>query len=150
MIRKDEHWMSHALALALRAEREGEVPIGAVLVRDNELLAEGWNKPISSHDPSAHAEIVAIRHAAEAVKNYRLPGTTLYVTLEPCAMCAGALIQARIERLVFGAYDPRAGAIESVFEVVTNSQLNHRVKYSGGVLQQECANLLQSFFKKRR
>jgi tRNA(adenine34) deaminase len=146
----DERWMRHALKLAHRARELGEVPVGAVLVRGDEVVAEGWNRPIASHDPSAHAEMVAMREAAAALKNYRLGGLTLYVTLEPCVMCAGAIVHARIERLVFGATDPKAGAVNSVYDVIANPRLNHRPAWTGGVLAGECGALLQEFFRARR
>jgi tRNA(adenine34) deaminase len=146
----DARWMQHALRLAHRAADLGEVPVGAVLVRDDEVIAEGWNRPIASHDPSAHAEMVALREAAASLRNYRLGGLTLYVTLEPCVMCAGAVIHARLSRLVFGAADPKAGAVNSVYDVIANPKLNHRVDWTGGVLANECGALLQEFFKARR
>lgn len=142
--------MRRALELAHRAELEGEVPVGAVVVRDGELLGEGWNRPISSHDPTAHAEIQALRQAASLVNNYRLPGTTLYVTLEPCVMCAGAMIHARVERLVYAASDPKTGAAGSVFDTLLSDKHNHRVQCEGGVLEEESAELLREFFRKRR
>jgi tRNA(adenine34) deaminase len=142
--------MRHALKLAQRAAELGEVPVGAVLVRNDEVIAEGWNQPIAAHDPSAHAEMVAMRQAAQALQNYRLNGLTLYVTLEPCVMCAGAIIHARLERLVFGAADPKAGAVHSVYDVIANPKLNHRPQWTGGVLAQECAAPLQEFFRQRR
>lgn len=146
----DKHWMKRALDLARQAELDGEVPVGAVLVMDNEIIGEGSNSPISNHDPSAHAEIVALRAAGQHLQNYRLPGTTLYVTLEPCCMCAGAIIQARIERLVFAASDPKAGAAGSVFDLLHSDKLNHRLEIIGGVMAGESAELLQTFFKSRR
>ncbi|HWP94492.1 MAG TPA: tRNA adenosine(34) deaminase TadA [Gammaproteobacteria bacterium] len=146
----DIDWMRHALALARRAEREGEVPVGAVLVRDGIPVAEGWNQPIAATDPTAHAEIVALRAAALACGNYRLPDTTLYVTLEPCPMCAGALVHARVRRLVFGASDPRAGAASTVFDIVRAEALNHRLEVTGGVLAEECGELLRRFFAAKR
>lgn len=146
----DSAWMARALKLASRAESEGEVPVGALLVRDGELVAEGWNRPIGSHDATAHAEIEVLRAAGRKLGNYRLPGTTLYVTLEPCMMCAGAIVHARVERLVYGAADPRTGAVESVFNVLDESSLNHRVRYEGGVLAEESAELLRRFFRARR
>lgn len=142
--------MSQALQLAQKAEALGEVPVGAVLIKDNTLISEGWNQPIGQHDPTAHAEIDAIRKAATTLGNYRLPDTTLYVTLEPCAMCAGAIIHARIKRVVFAAYDPRAGAAGSVFSILGTTQLNHLVEVSGGVLEQDSAMLLKTFFQARR
>jgi len=123
----DEHWMHEAISLAHKAEERGEVPVGAVMVMDGECVGEGWNQPIARHDPSAHAEIVAIRDAAGRKKNYRLPDSTLYVTFEPCAMCAGAILHARIARVVFGAYDPEAGAAGSVFSILGTRELNHHV-----------------------
>jgi len=146
----DLGWMRHALRLAQRARDLGEVPVGAVLVKDGAVVAEGWNQPIAAHDPSAHAEMVAMREAARALKNYRLTGLTLYVTLEPCVMCAGAIIHARIGRLVFGAADPKAGAVNSVYDVIANPRLNHRVGWTGGVLADECGAILQDFFRARR
>ena len=146
----DYDWMARALTLAQRAAELGEVPVGAVLVRDQTCLAEGWNQPISRHDPSAHAEIVVLRDAAKKVRNYRLPGTTLYVTLEPCAMCAGALIQARVQRVVFGAGDSRNGACGTVFNILQNPTLNHRIEIKAGVLAEDCATLLRRFFRARR
>lgn len=142
--------MQAALELAREAQRAGEVPVGAVIVKDDVIVGRGWNHPISARDPTAHAEIAALREAAEALGNYRLPGTTLYVTLEPCAMCAGAMVQARVKRLVFGALDPRAGAAGSVFDIVRASQLNHRLEVTGGMLADECGELLKRFFELRR
>jgi len=146
----DEKWMRHALSLAGRAAEQGEVPVGAVLVRDGELLGEGWNRPIGLHDPSAHAEMLAMREAAARIGNYRLTGTTLYVTLEPCVMCAGAIVHARVGRLVFGARDPKAGAVDSVYDVIARPRLNHVVQWQGGVLEEECGALLRDFFRARR
>ncbi|MEO0972930.1 MAG: tRNA adenosine(34) deaminase TadA [Pseudomonadota bacterium] len=148
--REDERWMRHAYALAQRAEAQGEVPVGCVLVREGALLAEGSNSPIARHDPTAHAEMVAIRAAARALGTYRLTGTTLYVTLEPCPMCAGAMVHARIQRLVYAAPDPRAGAAGSVFDVVDHPQLNHRLRVSAGVLGELCSAHLREFFVSRR
>jgi tRNA(adenine34) deaminase len=146
----DERWMRHALKLARRAQDLGEVPVGAVIVEGDEIVAEGWNRPIASHDPSAHAEMVAMREAAAMRRNYRLGGLTLYVTLEPCVMCAGAIIHARIARLVFGASDPRAGAVNSLYDIIGRPRLNHRPEWTGGVLAEECGVLLQEFFRARR
>ena len=146
----DEYWMRRALALAERAGAEGEVPVGAALVMDGDCIGEGWNRSISTSDPTAHAEIMALRAGAVQQKNYRLPGATLYVSLEPCAMCAGAIILARIKRVVYAAADPRTGAAGSVFDILQSDQLNHRVELSSGVLEQESANLLQTFFRERR
>ncbi len=145
-----EAWMRRALALADRAENEGEVPIGAVVVRDGKLLGEGWNQVIGAADPTAHAEIVALRDAARACGNYRLPGAVLYVTLEPCTMCAGALIHARIERLVFAAREPRAGVVCSNSRLLDEPWYNHRVDWLDGVLAQESAARLKAFFQARR
>ncbi|BAN69294.1 tRNA adenosine(34) deaminase TadA [endosymbiont of unidentified scaly snail isolate Monju] len=148
---EDEHWMRHALALARRAEAEGEVPVGAVLVRDGEPIGEGWNRPIGEHDPSAHAEIMALRAAGKAVGNYRLPDSTLYVTLEPCPMCAGAIVHARVARVVFGASDPRTGAAGSVFDMLpSDARFNHRTACDGGLLADEAGELLRAFFRARR
>ena len=146
----DDKWMRHALTLAQRAAEAGEVPVGAAIVNGGVVIGQGWNQPIGAHDPSAHAEMVALREAARCIKNYRLPETTLYVTLEPCVMCAGAIIHARVQRLVFGAWDPKAGAVSSVYDVVANPRLNHRVEWTGGVLEDECGLLLREFFRARR
>jgi tRNA(adenine34) deaminase len=146
----DVAFMRRALALAQHAEAAGEVPVGAVVVQGEEIIGEGWNQPIRAHDPSAHAEIVALRAAATQLRNYRLSDTTLYVTLEPCAMCAGAIVQARVARVVFGATDPKAGAGGSVFNLLAAEQLNHRAEVSGGVLAAECGELLRRFFQQRR
>jgi len=142
--------MARAIELARVAESQGEVPVGAVLVRDDVLLAEGYNRPISACDPTAHAEVVALRAAAAQAGNYRLPGSTLYVTLEPCAMCAGAIVQARVARVVFGARDPRAGAAGSVFQVFGEARLNHRPVVVEGILAENCGALLSDFFRRRR
>jgi tRNA(adenine34) deaminase len=146
----DADWMRRALALAARAEQEGEVPVGAIVVRAGEVLGEGWNRPIAAHDPTAHAEILALRAASTQVRDYRLGGTTLYVTLEPCPMCAAAMAHARIARLVFGAWDPRQGAAGSAFNLVAAPAMNHRVDAFGGVLSDECGALLRRFFSNRR
>jgi len=146
----DEDWMRHAIQLARRAQAEDEVPVGAVIVHNGEIIGEGWNAPISSRDPTAHAEVRALRHAAEKMQNYRMPGAVMYVTLEPCAMCAGAIFHARLSRLVFGAYDPKSGVAGSVINLFENNKLNHHSLASGGVLQQDCAILLQDFFRERR
>lgn len=147
---QDIAWMMHALSLAKRAAETGEVPVGAVLVQDDRIIAEGWNQPIGLHDPTAHAEIVTLRNAGQALGNYRLPGATLYVTLEPCAMCASAMIHARIERLVYGAKDPRAGVAESVASLYAEPWHNHYVQVEGGVLAEPCGQVLKDFFKQRR
>ncbi len=148
----DEHWMRHALALADRAQREfDEIPVGAVLVgAEGQLLGEGWNLNIASHDPSAHAEIVAMREAGRALGNHRLIGSTLYVTLEPCAMCAMALVHARIARLVYAAADPKTGACGSVFDLVGDARHNHRVDVLGGVLAQDASLRLSNYFRAKR
>ncbi len=146
----DSHFMRRALELAREAEAAGEVPVGALVVRDGEIIAEGFNRPISTRDPTAHAEMVVLRAAAARLDNYRLLGTTLYVTLEPCAMCAGAMVHARVQRLVYGATDPRAGAAGSVFNVVQNPALNHRLEVVPGVRAEDCGVLLRSFFVARR
>ncbi len=146
----DEVWMQHAVRLAQRAEQQGEVPVGALLVANDQCIAEGWNAPIKSHDPTAHAEITAIRRAGQVVENYRLIDTTLYVTLEPCVMCMGAIVHARIERLVFGAYDPKRGAVCHALNLSDADFLNHRIDWRGGVLESECVELLTNFFKAKR
>ncbi len=146
----DEQWMRHALALAQRAREIDEVPVGAVLVYGGKVLGEGWNQPIASADPSAHAEIVALRQAAARLRNYRLVNTTLYVTKEPCVMCAGAIVHARIKRVVFGARDTQAGAAGSVFDLLQNHALNHQCEIERGVLEQDCGLILVDFFKARR
>jgi tRNA(adenine34) deaminase len=143
--------MQVALALARRAAAEGEVPVGAVLVLDNEQIGEGWNRPIGDHDASAHAEIQALRDAGRRVGNYRLPGTTLYVTLEPCVMCAGAIIHARVAQVVYGAPDPKAGACGSVFDLLpSDGRFNHRTDCRGGILAEDCGETLRAFFRARR
>ena len=146
----DESFMSRALELARQAEAAGEVPVGAVMVHDGQIIAEVWNHPIRARDPSAHAEMIALRAAGQVLSSYRLLDTTLYVTLEPCAMCAGAMVHARVRRLVFGATDPRAGAAGSVFNIVQNAALNHRIELASGVLAEECGALLRGFFVARR
>lgn len=142
--------MQLALDLARRAEAEGEVPVGAVLMRGAEILGTGWNRPVSSHDATWHAEVQAIREAGLKMRNYRLPGTTLYVTLEPCVMCAGALVTARVQRLVFGTRDLRFGGVRSKFRVADSELLNHRIDISEGLLAADCAQLLTGFFATRR
>ncbi|GAB6039697.1 tRNA adenosine(34) deaminase TadA [Endothiovibrio diazotrophicus] len=142
--------MRRALELARRAAEAGEVPVGALLVRDGEVVGEGWNRPILSHDPTAHAEVTALREAGQRVGNYRLVETTLYVSLEPCPMCAGALVHARVARVVFGAFDPKTGAAGSVFDLLQSPLHNHRVECEGGVLAEECGQLLRDFFRERR
>lgn len=146
----DVRFMRRALDLARHAEQAGEVPVGALVVLNDEVIGEGWNQPIVSHDPTAHAEMVAMRSAAARMKNYRLTGATLYVTLEPCAMCAGAMVHARIARVVYGTADPKAGAAGSVFNLLESTVLNHRAQVTGGVLADECGELLRKFFEARR
>jgi tRNA(adenine34) deaminase len=147
---RDRRFMALAQAAAEEARAAGEVPVGAVLVRGDEVIATGFNHPIGAHDPSAHAEMIALRVAAQAVENYRLPGCELYVTLEPCLMCAGAIMHARIARVVFGARDPKTGACGSVVDAFANPQLNHHTTVTGGVLETECGAALKSFFAERR
>ncbi len=146
----DEAWMRRALELARRGMEAGEVPVGAVLVHEGRVVGEGWNQPIGSNDPSAHAEIVAMREAGARLGNYRLLDTTLYVTLEPCVMCVGAIIHARIKRVVYGANEPKTGAVGSVFSLLEAEQHNHRVQVRGGVLAEEAGEQLRSFFRERR
>ena len=146
---QDVNWMRYALKLAKRAYDLDEVPVGAVLVKNNQAIGEGYNQPIASKDPTAHAEILAIRSASSQVGNYRLPGTTLYVTLEPCAMCVGAIVHSRIQRLVFGASEPKAGAVKTN-GLIDMEYLNHRVVWDSGVLQEECGLLVQEFFLSKR
>jgi tRNA(adenine34) deaminase len=147
---RDSDWMQHALALASRGVIEDEVPVGAVLVQNDAVIGEGWNQPIGRHDPTAHAEIMALRAAGGQLNNYRLPGTTLYVTLEPCLMCVGAMVHARVARLVFGASDPKGGAVSSLCRGFELPGLNHRVEVTGGVLADECGKVLKRFFRARR
>ena len=146
----DEKWMKIAIDEALLAMNENEIPVGAVLVQEDKLIVKAHNQPIKNNDPTAHAEIEALRKASEKLQNYRLPKTTLYVTLEPCAMCFGAMIHARIERVVFGASDFKSGVCGSTIDLSSESIFNHQVLVSGGVLEHECKNILQSFFKLRR
>ncbi|MCG5513656.1 tRNA adenosine(34) deaminase TadA [Ectothiorhodospira shaposhnikovii] len=147
---QDRYWMTRALVLADRASDEGEVPVGAVLVRDGQVLGEGRNRPITQCDPTAHAEIQALRAAAVATGNYRLPGTTLYVTLEPCVMCLGAMVHARVERVVFGAHDPKTGALGGAADALGLPLYNHDLTVTGGVLADVCGERLRSFFRARR
>ena len=143
--------MRRALELARLAEAEGEVPVGAVVVLDGDIIGEGWNRPIAAHDPTAHAEIMALRAAAAVRKNYRLPGSTLYVTLEPCPMCAGAIVHARVDRVVFGTTDPRSGAAGSTFDLLpSDDRFNHYTRCEGGLLADESAAMLRAFFRARR
>lgn len=146
----DEAMMAAALEEARAAEREGEIPVGAVVVSAGQIVGRGHNRSIADHDPAGHAEIIALRDAAARRENYRLTDATLFVTLEPCAMCVGAMVQARISRLVFGAYDPKAGAAGSVLDLTGERRLNHRFEVNGGLLAEECGALLQAFFAARR
>ena len=146
----DRNWMRTALELAGQAVDEGEVPVGAVLIYRDEVIGKGWNRSIRENDPTAHAEITALRMAACAMHNYRLPDTTLYVTLEPCAMCAGAIVHARVSRVVIGTPDPRTGAAGSVFQLLQSASLNHQCMITSGVLQEECAAIVQDFFQQKR
>ena len=149
-IEQDEYWMRHALALSDNAQQQGEVPVGAVLVKDNNIIGEGWNQSISLHDPSAHAEMMAIREAGKNLENYRLVDSCLYVTLEPCSMCAGLLVHSRIHRLVFGTADFKTGAVGSLFDLLGDPRMNHHVEVKSGVLAQQCSDKLSAFFKLRR
>lgn len=146
----DNHWMQHALKLARKAEAAGEVPVGAVIVKSGELIAEGWNHPISSHDATAHAEIMALRSAGDKLGNYRLPGSELFVTLEPCPMCVGAMLHARIDRVVFAASDPKTGALGGAFNLLEMASHNHGFEVEAGVMADEARELLQAFFRSRR
>lgn len=146
----DEYWMRQALSLAQRAQEEGEVPVGALLVLDNQVIGEGWNRPIGRHDPTAHAEIMALRQGGAVLQNYRLLNATLYVTLEPCVMCAGAMVHSRIRRLVYGAADKKTGAVGSLVDILRHPGMNHQVEIVSGVLAEECAATLSNFFRMRR
>jgi tRNA(adenine34) deaminase len=148
--KKNEYWMQKALELARKAEAAGEVPVGAVIVKDDELIAEGWNHPITSHDATSHAEIMAMRAAGEKLKNYRLIDTVMYVTLEPCSMCVGAMIHARISKVIYGASEPRTGALGGAFDLLDANQHNHAFDVVSGVLKEESKVLLQNFFQARR
>ncbi len=150
MFLSDEEWMLKAIVLAKRAEWLSEVPVGAMLVKEGVCVAEGWNCPISTNDPTAHAEIIALRAGGLALNNYRLVDATLYVTLEPCAMCMAAIVHARVKRLVFGAYDPKRGAVCNALRLAEAEFLNHKVEWKGGVLEAECSALLREFFRRRR
>ena len=150
MTHSDETYLHHALTFAKRAEASGEVPVGAVIVHEDKIIATGWNQSIQSSDPTAHAEIMALRIAAQQQHNYRLKNATLYVTLEPCAMCVGAMIHARIQRLVFGAWDKKTGAVNSVFQLIDDPRHNHAIEWRGGLLEHDCAQLLKQFFLQRR
>jgi len=149
-VTSDKKWIRHALALAKHGQTQNEVPVGAVVVLGDEIIGEGWNHPIAMHDPSAHAEIVALRQAGHKLSNYRLLDAVLYVTLEPCVMCVGAMVHARIKRLVFGAFDPKAGAVKSTATLLDSPHFNHKVAWHGGLLADECAALLQDFFAAKR
>ncbi len=149
-IELDQQYMRMAIEQAQLAAQSGEVPVGAVLVRDGQVISKAFNKPIANHDPSAHAEMLALREAALAQENYRIPGSTLYVTLEPCAMCSGAMLHARIDRVVYGAPDPKTGAAGSVLDLFSSKQINHQTSVEGGIMSEECGQLLRDFFKGRR
>jgi tRNA(adenine34) deaminase len=146
----DQDWMRYAIRLAQRAEQQGEVPVGALVVYENRCLAEGWNQPIQNHDPTAHAEIQAIRKAGQVLNNYRLIDCTLYVTLEPCVMCMGAIAHSRVKRLVFGAFDPKRGAVCNALQLSDAPFLNHHIEWQGGILEADCSSLLTDFFKAKR
>ncbi|OKP04000.1 hypothetical protein Xedl_01521 [Xenorhabdus eapokensis] len=146
----DEYWMHRAIDLAMQAQAKGEIPVGAVLVADNKVIAEGFNHPITDHDPTAHAEIIALRLGGKQLQNYRLLNTTLYVTLEPCVMCAGAMVHSRIQRLVYGASDMKTGAAGSWIDILRHPGMNHQIEITGGVLAKECSTMLSAFFKQRR
>jgi tRNA(adenine34) deaminase len=146
----DEYWMRHALKLADNAEQDNEIPVGAVVVVDNTVVGEGWNQSISHHDPTAHAEIMALRQAGQNIENYRLVEATLYVTLEPCSMCAGAIVHSRIKRVVFGAADYKTGAAGSILDLLNHPDFNHQPEVISGLLSEECGNKLSQFFKRRR
>jgi tRNA(adenine34) deaminase len=148
--RSDEEFMGAALELAHEARERGEVPVGAVLVMDGEILGRGFNQPVSLNDPTAHAEIVALREAGREAGNYRLPGSTMYVTIEPCQMCVGAMVHARVARVVYGTAEPKAGAIESAMRAHEHPSLNHRLEATGRVMEEECREVIQAFFKERR
>jgi tRNA(adenine34) deaminase len=150
LVSEDERFMRMALVEAERAAREGEVPVGAVVVSAGRVLARAHNRPVHLHDPSAHAEILALRRAAKKLGNYRMEGCDLYVTIEPCAMCAGAIVQARLRRLVYGARDPKAGACGSALRVLNHCKLNHKVNVVGSIMASDCASLIREFFRKRR
>lgn len=147
---QDEFWMQHAIRLAEKAAEQDEVPVGAVLTLANKIIGEGWNRPISECDPTAHAEVIALRQGAKHLGNYRLIDTILYVTLEPCIMCVGALVHARVKRVVFGASDPKSGGVHSAFQMGIASSFNHRIEYQNGLLKEQCGMLLVEFFRKKR
>jgi tRNA(Arg) A34 adenosine deaminase TadA len=150
MLETDVLFMQAALEEARRAEAEGEVPVGAVVVNGKEIMGRGGNRSISQNDPTAHAEVLALRQAAHRISNYRLEGCTLYVTIEPCAMCAGAAVQARLARIVYGCEDPRYGAVRTLFRVADDNRLNHRIEITRGILEEECASQIRTFFQKKR
>ncbi|MAJ90738.1 MAG: tRNA adenosine(34) deaminase TadA [Legionellales bacterium] len=149
-MKTDQDWMQHAFRLAKKSESHDEVPVGAIIIHGNEIIGQGWNQSISSHDPTAHAEIIALKDAGNIVRNYRLTESTMYVTLEPCVMCAGAIVHARIAKLVFAVEDKKTGACGSVFNLVQAEELNHYVEVEKGVLEKECRILIQDFFKEKR
>ena len=146
----DKNWMQRAIELAQKAESQDEVPVGAVIVYKDQIIGEGWNQPVSSNDPTAHAEIMALREAGKKIGNYRLLNASMYVTLEPCAMCASAIVHARLAKLVYAVEDPKTGACGSVFNLLQTDELNHRVEVERGILADECQSLIQTFFKKKR
>jgi tRNA(adenine34) deaminase len=146
----DKDWMQRAFELAEKAKAQGEVPVGAIIVHDNKIIGEGWNQPISSNDPTAHAEIIALRDAGNNIGNYRLIDATMYVTLEPCVMCTGAIVHARLAKLVYAADDPKTGACGSVFNLLQTEELNHKVEIEKGIMEDECRSLIQTFFKDKR
>ncbi len=146
----DAYWMKQALALAQKAWVQGEVPVGAILVLDDEVIGQGWNRPITRHDPTAHAEIMALQQGGQIVQNYRLLNATLYVTLEPCVMCAGAMVHSRIKRLVYGASDLKTGAAGSLLDVLRHPGMNHQIEITAGVMANECSEMLSQFFQQRR
>ncbi|MCR9000249.1 tRNA adenosine(34) deaminase TadA [Rahnella perminowiae] len=150
VINDDEHWMRYAMTLALKAQDEGEVPVGAVLILDNQVIGEGWNRSIGHHDPTAHAEIMALRQGGDTIRNYRLLDATLYVTLEPCVMCAGAMIHSRIRRVVYGAADAKTGAAGSLLDILRHPGMNHQIDITAGVLAEACSEQLSRFFRFRR
>lgn len=146
----DAYWMKQALALAQKAWEQGEVPVGAILVLDDEVIGQGWNRPITRHDPTAHAEVMALQQGGQIVQNYRLLNATLYVTLEPCVMCAGAMVHSRIKRLVYGASDLKTGAAGSLLDVLRHPGMNHQIEITAGVMANECSEMLSQFFQQRR
>lgn len=146
----DKKWMQRAFELAEKAKSQDEVPVGAVIIFEDQIIGEGWNQSISSHDPTAHAEVMALRDAGNNISNYRIPNATMYVTLEPCAMCAGAIVHARLAKLVYAADDPKTGACGSVFNLLQSEELNHKVEIENGVMEEECRSLIKTFFKEKR